>query len=460
MLGNLWIVLLAISLAAQTVLTQKSASKHSLTARVDESLRPYADTNNFTGVVMVSRDGRVLFAKGYGMANYELDVPNTPKMRFHVASVSKTFTSAAILMLEERGKLNSSDPVAKFLPDYPNGDKLRIEHLLKHTSGIMDTGGLAEWGAEERKPHTAAELVALFKDKPLRFEPGSKYSYSNSNYNLLALIIEKVSGQGYGDFLRQNIFEPLGLRATLHDSDAAKLIPDRASGTEPDGVSGVRLPRYVDWSARTGNGSLATTTADLDKFVTAVLGGKLLKPSSLAKIMQPAEGFAYGWVRTERFGRKQIRTGGRSPGFNASVERYLDDGTTIIVLSNSYSPVAQDSAFLDALHSAVFDKPVVSPAIRPIPVAPGGLAQFVGRYQMPHNYFAPDAVINISDRGDHLDAAWSGGGVNTILPVGTNQFLDRNFWGRISFNRDARGVVNGFVYEIADQKFLAAKVAP
>ena len=133
-----------------------------------------------------------------------------------------------------------------------------------------------------------------------------------------------------------------------------RLIPDRATGTEPDGVRGVRFPRYIDWSGRTGSGSLVTTAGDLARFVEALFGGRLLGSASLAKILAPADGFAYGWSRDERFGRKLLRSGGRSPGFNASVERYLDDGTTVVVLTNSYSPVGQDSVFLDGLESAVF----------------------------------------------------------------------------------------------------------
>lgn len=451
--------LLAGSSALSQGIPASSAApaRAALAHRIAAYARPYVESNNFTGVILVERGGRVLFEKGYGMANYELNVPNTPKARFHIASASKTFTSAAILLLEERGQLSSSDPVAKYIPDYPDGDKLRIEHLLKHTSGIPNLGNLPEWEREERFPHTPEELVAMFKDKPLEFEPGSKYRYSNSNYNLLALILEKVSGQSYGDFLQANIFGPLGLHSTVHDGDMTRLILDRASGTEPEGVHGVRFPRYVDWSGRTGNGSLVTTASDLDHFLRALLGGRLLQAESLAKIVAPAPGFAYGWVRNERFGRKQINTGGRSPGFNASVEHYLDDDTTVIVLSNSYSPVAQDEAFLQGLHSVIFGKKATPPALTPVPPKPGELAEFASRYQMPHNYFAPDMTLRLVDRGDHLDLVWADGGTNAVYPVGPNRFLDRNYWARLSFTRDGSGHVTGFTYRIG-QEYMARRL--
>ncbi len=429
----------------------------SLETRVDSFVAPYLATNNFTGVILVARGDGVLLEKGYGLANPELGVANSPRSRFHIASVTKAFTAAAVLLLEEHGRLHTADPVSTYLPDYPNGGKLRLEHLLTHTSGVSNLDG-PDWDREERLPHTTAELVGLFKDRPLDFEPGAKVSYSNSNYNLLALILEKVTGQWYGDFMRDSVFAPLGLSSTLHDGDMRRLIPDRASGTEPDGIRGVRFPRYIDWSGRTGSGSLVTTAHDLELFVRALYSGKLLKPALLAKITAPAEGFAYGWARDERFGRKQMRAGGRSPGFNASVEHYLDDGTDVIVLTNSYSPVGQDPKFIEGLHAVVFGKAAPPPAIAPVRVPPGTLASFAGCYRMPHDYFVPDAPLTLADKGDYLEARWSDGAVNALYAIGADRFLDRNFWAEVVFKRDADGTVTGFHYKLF-QGFEAKRIA-
>jgi CubicO group peptidase (beta-lactamase class C family) len=450
------LVLAVVLPTMQTHMTQDSTAR-SLQQRIDAFVQPYVASNNFTGVILVRRGGQVQLNKGYGMANYELGVPNSGSSRFHIASVTKAFTAAAILLLEERGKLSLDDPVSRHIPGYPDGDRIRIEHLLKHTAGIPNLGSGPDWGRQERLPHTTEELVGLFKDLPLEFEPGSQTRYSNSNYNLLTLIIEKLSGQSYESFLRDNIWTPLGLRSTADGSDITRLVPSRATGTEPDGIRDVRLPRFIDWSGRKGSGSLVTTAGDLDRFVDALFGGKLLQPASLAKIMAPAEGFAYGWARDERFGRKQMRSGGRSPGYNASVERYLDDGTTLIVLSNSYSPVAQDSVFLEGVHSAVFGKAPAPPAILPMAVRRGSLSELAGRYQMPHDYFVPDATLELFDRGNRLEAVWSDGSRNTIYPVGPNRFLDRSYWADVSFTRDSAGKVGGFSYGIAGQKFKAVR---
>jgi CubicO group peptidase (beta-lactamase class C family) len=443
--------------AALLSVSQDSAGR-SLGARIDAYVQPYVGSNNFTGVILMRRNGRVQFQKGYGPADYELGVRNTPASRFHIASVTKAFTAAAVLLLEERGKLSTADPVAKYIPDYPNGKKLRLEHLLKHTSGIPNLGSGPDWAREERMTHSIEELVGMFKDRPLEFEPGSQERYSNSNYNLLALIIQRISGESYEAFLRHNIWTPLGLRSTVDGSDMTRLIPGKATGTEPDGVRGVRLPRYIDWSGRRGSGSLVTTAADLDRFVQALFAGRLLKAESVAKILAPASGFAYGWIRNERFGRKQMRSGGRSPGFNASVERYLDDGTTIIVLTNSYSPVGQDPTFLEGLHGIVFGKPVRPPSLEPVAVQPGSLAELAGRYQLPHDYFVPDARLELIEQGDHLEARWEDGAGNTVYPVGRNRFLDRNFWAEVSFTRSAAGAIDGFTYRLSAQTFVAKRI--
>lgn len=434
-----------------------SVSDPGLAARVDSFVAPYVAGNNFSGVILVARGDSILMEKGYGLANPELGVPNTARTRFHIASVTKAFTAAAVLLLEQRGRLRVTDPVSRHLPGYPQGDRIRLEHLLTHTSGIPNLGG-SDWARDERLPHSTEELVGLFKDKPLEFEPGSETSYSNSNYNLLALVLERLTGQGYGDFMRDSVFAPLGLTSTLHDGDMSRLIPDRATGTEPDGLHGTRLPRYIDWSGRTGSGALVTTAGDLRRFVRALFGGKFLQEPAMGKILAPAEGFAYGWAREERFGRKQMRSGGRSPGFNSSVEHYLDDGTEVVVLTNTYSPVGQDSTFLDGVNSAVFGRPVKPPVLAMVQVPPGALRELAGEYRLPHDYFIPDATLSLVDKGDHLEARWAIGAINTVYPTGPNRFLDRNFWAELRFIREGDKVV-GFDYALGPG-FKAVRTGP
>lgn len=429
----------------------------SLDTKIEAYLRPFIETNNFSGVVCVTHGEDILFHKGYGNANYAFGISNTPDTRFHIASISKTFTAAAILLLEESGKLSTSDPLSKFIPDYPNGDKVQLHHLLTHTSGIPNVNSFPEYNRESRFRQSLEQIVAMFKDKPLDFEPGSRSRYSNSNYNVLALIIEKVSGQTFGDFLRTKILDPLGLKTVAHDGDATVIIPNSASGTEPDGLRGVKLVPYLDWSIKTGNGSLVTTAFDLCKFVHSLFTGKVLSPASLAKIMNSTGSFPYGWAQEERFGRRLMGVGGRSPGFIANVEYFLEDTVCIAILTNSYSSVGQVIA--SDISSIVFSQPVTVPRIAYVPPRQGELASFVGQYKMPDNYYAPGAVLTLKDHGQYLVATWSNGATTIIYPAGGDNFVDRTYWAQLRFTRDTQGQLTGFIYSLL-QDFTAKKVTP
>src|SRR6266550_1174504 len=313
--------------------------------KVSAYLQPYLDLNGFSGAILIAKGGRVIFSKGYGMANCELNVPNTPQTKFHLGSVSKTFTAAAIMILQERGKLNVHDPLSKYIPDYPNGDRITIHHLLTNTSGIPNVNNFPEYVTQSKFSHTPADLVEMFKQKPLDFEPGTRgYIESNSNYNLLAYIIEKLSRQKYGEFLKQRIFDPLGLRETGHDGNPVAVISNKASGYTPAGLTEVENVPYMDWSIKTGNGSIYSTVEDLYRWDRALYTEKILKKSSLETMFKEK----YGWFVSEQFKRKLIRYGGRSPGFNSDFQRFINDDVCVVVLSNNYSatanPIANDLA--------------------------------------------------------------------------------------------------------------------
>jgi CubicO group peptidase (beta-lactamase class C family) len=176
----------------------------------------------------------------------------------------------AILQLEEQGRLSVSDSVARFVPDFLNGDRIKLEHLLTHTSGIPNVNDLPDYDTFARSPHTVEQLVAKFSSLPLDFQPGSDYHYSNSNYNLLALILEKVSGENYGDYVRKHILDQAGMQNTGHDGEALRLISIVASGYEPAGINSYEKAPYLDWSNKTGNGSLYSTVDDLYRFDRAL----------------------------------------------------------------------------------------------------------------------------------------------------------------------------------------------
>ena len=247
-----FIVQISCLISPNTLALAQTQPDKEIASRIQAYLQPFSETGNMIGTVLVARGGRILFRQSYGMANYELGVPNSSVTRYHIASVSKPFTAAAILQLQEQGHLSVSDKVSKYVPGFSNGERITLDHLLTHSSGIPDINGIDGIDTFERSPHTLEQLVAKFASLPLEFAPGSKQSYSNSNYNLLALILEKVSGESYEDYLRRHIFEPAGMKDSGVDDDASRLIPNAASGYNPAGISGFENASYLDWSNKTG----------------------------------------------------------------------------------------------------------------------------------------------------------------------------------------------------------------
>src|SRR5246500_1811243 len=199
-------------------------------ARIDQIVQSYVAKHQFMGTVLVARGNQVIHSKGYGSANLEWDIPNSPSTKFRLGSITKQFTAASILLLEERGKLSVNDPVKKYLPDAPAAwDGITIFHLLTHTSGIPNFTSFPDYPKFEPFATTGAELVARFRDKPLDFQPGEKWSYSNSGYVLLTYLIEKTSDESYEKFIQDNIFIPLGMNDSGYDSNT-RVIANRASG--------------------------------------------------------------------------------------------------------------------------------------------------------------------------------------------------------------------------------------
>ena len=233
-------------------------------AQIDALLAQYHDYGLFNGAALVAENGAVIFKKGYGDANMEWDLPNKPDTKFRLGSITKQFTAVLILQLMQEGKLSLDDPLNKHLPDYPTdvGGQVTIHHLLTHTSGIPSYTGLPDFFAEQsRDPYTPDELVEVFADLPLEFEPGSEWRYNNSGYFLLGAIIEKIEGTTYEESLQQRIFDPLGMHDSGYDHHDT-ILPNRAAGYERQGA-GYRNAAYLDMSLPYAAGSLYSTVEDL-----------------------------------------------------------------------------------------------------------------------------------------------------------------------------------------------------
>ena len=410
-----------------------------LEARVDEYINSYVRGGNFSGSILIAKGARILLSKGYGIANYENSIPNTPKTKFHIASLSKSFTAAAILLIEEQGRIKVSDPISKFVPDYPAGDKITIDHLLTHSSGIQDINRLPSYGSQSRFPQTPQTLIAMFKDKPLNFKPGEKYSYSNSNYILLAYILEKISGKPYGDFMRENIFNPLGLSDTAHDGTAAEMIKDRASGYIPAvDMKGIGNAPYLDWSSKTGNGSLYSTVEDLFKWDRALHAERLLKKAELDRMFTKHIGAAgYGWFVGSRFNRDVVYMNGNSPGFNSYIAHYLKDDVCIIVLGNNDIPLATQIG--TAAAAILFGESYESPkSFRPINLSSEALTRIVGAYRFDYGL-----DIKIFQKNGQLFSRGIYPEYDVpLVPISENELFNRFFWDSLVFVKDESGKPN------------------
>jgi CubicO group peptidase (beta-lactamase class C family) len=429
-----------------------------LASRIQVYLQPFGETGNLIGTVLVARRGRILFRQSYGMANYELNVPNSNETRYHIASVSKPFTAVAILQLQEQGYLSVSDRVSRYVPNFPNGDRITLDNLLTHSSGIPNINDLEDYDTFARSPHTLEQLVAKFASLPLEFAPGSSQRYSNSNYNLLALILEKVSGESYENYLRRHILEPAGMKDSGVDDDASRLIPYAASGYNPAGISGFENAGYVDWSNKTGNGSMYSTVDDLYRFDRALNTDTLLKRATQQKYFVESDENVYGWyIWNQRLGHRLIAARGHGPGFTAELDRYPDDDVTVILLSNSYETASQHPVS-ETLQAIIFGQEVPpTPAQRAAAIPETLLASYAGQYQYGPDYFDASAKFTLTPKAGFL-LMEIGDRHAPLVPLSETDFLERTFFGHIVMTKDAAGKVTGLTCRYGERNFTAHRL--
>jgi CubicO group peptidase (beta-lactamase class C family) len=335
--------------------------------KIDAAVRGDVASGRVAGAaVAVLRDGRLVFAKGYGSANLELAAPANSKTVFRIGSLTKQFTAAGMLLLAEQGKLSIDDKLSLYLPNFPRANEVTLRDLLNHTSGIHNFTEAPVIDRISTSGATVEELVADIADQsPLYdFEPGTGWWYSNSNYALLGAVIEKVTGKSWAAFMKDEIFDKLGMADTSAD-DAHDVVPGRASGyVLSQGAAGkFRNADFTDMSVPYAAGALRSTAIDLARWNAALFGGKLLKPTSLKEMMAPGllrngvenqiaiawpggkaslppagfvPGFyAFGLDHHSEDGRRVIGHDGSIAGFDSVMQSYIDEGVTIIVLTNT-----------------------------------------------------------------------------------------------------------------------------
>ena len=330
------LIVIAMTLSAHTALS----SADPLTPRLDALFQDFNQPASPGASVMVIHRGKVLVAKGYGLANLEDKTPCSADTNYRLASVTKQFTALAVLILAERKKLSLDERLTDFFPEFPPcGRQITLRQLLNHTSGLLDYEDLIPKGTEIPVLDRDVLRLLLAQDKT-HFPPGAKYRYSNSAYALLALIVEARSGSTFPRFLQQNIFRPLKMSRTLAYEQGLSVVPNRAYGYSPDG-SGFKRTDQSLTSSVLGDGGIYSSVADLYRWDQALYADKLVSRKTLKLAFTPGPatdhtdtGYGFGWYIGSYHGLREIWHSGTSIGFTTRIARFPDKHFTVIILTN------------------------------------------------------------------------------------------------------------------------------
>jgi D-alanyl-D-alanine carboxypeptidase len=345
--------ILVVGLLALSALDAFATADSDLAIKAEALIQPLVKADRFSGAVLVARNGKPVFRKGFGLANREWSIPNDPTTKFRIGSITKQFTAAAILQLAEAGKLSIDDLVSKYYADAPAAwSDITIRHLLTHTSGIPDYTNIPHFFEEDNKrDRTPEEILKLTSDKPLAFAPGSRFAYDNSGYVFLGYIIEKASGENYADYMQHHIFDPLGMKSTGYDFSET-VLAKRAAGYKWDHEKIVNA-RFLSMTEPFSAGSLYSTVDDMLIWDRALRAGTLLKAASLqAMFTDYGHAYGFGWIINDFSGHQHIAHGGGINGFATQFDRFPKDKLTIVVFSNreEHPPEDQIASGLAAIY--------------------------------------------------------------------------------------------------------------
>jgi CubicO group peptidase (beta-lactamase class C family) len=435
------------------MVTNGEASGQTPEAKFDEYMTTLAKLGRFNGYVLVARDGKPVFGKGYGMANFEDEVPNTPQTKFRLASVTKPFTAAAVLLLQEKGKLRLLDSVCQHLRNCPAAWKpITIEQLLAHTSGIPDYISFPDFMETLGLRSTPPEIIARLHNGPLLFAPGERFSYSNSNYYLLGQIIENASGKPYAAFVQENIFAPLGMLNSGYD-DNSTILKRRAAGYIKQGDT-LLSARHMDMTKAYAAGALYSTAEDLLLWDTALYTERFLSKKSLAYMFTPGKGgVGFGWFINRDFNRQLVMQSGLNSGFAVQISRYPEEKACIILLNNFENAAPYLARAGHDLAAILFGEKYELQSVRTAAKVDSKIyGAYVGEYE-----FGPNRIINITRDGDKLFAQRGNGPKDEILPENETTFFLGVADVQLTFVKDDEGKVNGMILRANGQEFRGRK---
>ena len=440
-----------LSLALMAAVVTVAMTSHE--ARTQQASDPYAKILSSTyksdqpgAAALVAKGDDIVFLGAAGMADLELGVPLAPDMVFEIGSITKQFTSAAIMLLSEEGKLAVSDPMTKHLPSYPAyGQNITIEHLLTHTSGIVSYTGIPGYMATKvMNDVSVQQLIDVFKDLPVEFAPGERYVYNNSGYILLGAIVEAASGMRYADFVRKRFFEPLGMKTAYYGCSMC-IIPRRASGYD-SGPTGIMNQRYLSFTQPYAAGSLMMTVSDLHRWSRALFGGKVVSAASLKRMTTPyvlkngeATNYGYGLGIGNLRGRRAIRHGGGIFGFSTDALYLPEENVFVAVFANGTGGIGPGLPASKLAALAVGDP---FPEFTEVTVPEDVLRRYVGVYQI-----SKDASRTVTFRDGALYTQRTSAAQLRATPASPTRFFFRTSLSYFDFVVEDGRVVAMVMYQ-------------
>ena len=403
--------------AAHKPASSKPAAAPQLGARVDGYLQPYIALDLFQGVVLIAHGDKVLLAKGYGDANVELHVRNTPANVFRIASLTKPFTEVLLGRLEEEKRLDLSAPLSRYLPEFPQGDSISIDMLRLHSAGVPSMNSIP-YDEEASAPNTLDSLVRRIERTPLDFPPGSRRRYSNGGYAVLAAVVEKVTGQRYADALSERVLRPLGLAHTFEEADGM-LVPDRAYAYTASWQArrGLEVAPYQQMATKSGGGSLVSTVGDLHRFLRAMYTDRPIQTATWRKLFPPDSVFTYQ---------------GRCPGYNVWMGRDFKHDVDVVVLCNNYAAGMVGDVGSDLIAMASGRAVATSQWRADMKVDSARVEPWLGTYR-PEAGALPygDGPVTLRWRARDLVLELGGRPVDAPIPQGDDRYLLRNLWSEL-----------------------------
>jgi CubicO group peptidase (beta-lactamase class C family) len=431
---------------------------------IDDYIRLRMRKESIPGLAFaIVKDGKLIRSGGYGVASLELKVPVTAETAFQIGSLTKQFTATGIMLLAQQGKLTLDDPVTRYFPDAPaSWQGMTLRHLLTHTSGLP-SDGLRTTDKTRFADFTEAEVLQGAESSPLAAKPGEQFQYSNLGYDLLAIIIGRVGGTPYADFVRQRLFEPLGMTATRFN-DRLAVIPNRASGYLLD-RAGMHICLQYSPTRFLGSASIVSTAHDLALWDQSLINHTLVTPASLKQMWTPMTlnngsktDYGLGWYVSADKGHTNIHHNGAVNGFLANISRFVDDRLTVIVLVNQ-SGLADTQRIATGIARLFIPTLRPSPpphAHRPVPADPALLAACAGRYEFYNN-----VLLTVTAGKEGLLGQLPWGEADDYLPIAANTFWQPEDGIQLTVLKNAAGEITGLrVHHDDGGEHVAGRIGP